>query len=555
MFKQRFRFLDQNFRLSITAFYFYIPTSILSVPILFWEKSPPASLLELIVVGILITGLTFGVYWILIVACNQMIRVNHFVIGATILIVTGVTRGVSVFAIFDFLGYSNPTSLLERTINSTFNVFVWLGVGSIVIESNRRFTRRYRALMTQILVLKLRKGPESENGYAYIAQAIQQLQGQVTRALEKMRTSDGDSKPEEVISKTLRKEIEEELRPLSQRLLIKSIYDPPTLRFKLVFLSAITELEFKSRLIASIYAGSFVLNTVFLINPLLALFNGFLNFFIFLVVAKMRDLLLLHFHSKKALINVLFLLAIGFVVGMACTFILDSLGLDHSYLTAILIAPILTVIILVSSFLKLAFSDRQKMLGILSKKSKMLDGDFVNRINRGNAASYIHNSLQSELTSMVYQLEAVAKSPDPIKSKLVMERLESFISRSRSEEFENFLETPELRLARVSQSWEGLVDLRMKFDDGIFEDQGRATLVVQLIEESVANSVRSGMASEVVVTGQFSGDSVKIIVWDNGKAPISNRKWGFGSKWIESIALSHWALEESDIGRTLTVEL
>jgi anti-sigma regulatory factor (Ser/Thr protein kinase) len=79
--------------------------------------------------------------------------------------------------------------------------------------------------------------------------------------------------------------------------------------------------------------------------------------------------------------------------------------------------------------------------------------------------------------------------------------------------------------------------------------------MVQLIEESVANAVRSGRATKVDISAEFSLDSLKITVRDNGKVPIRNIKKGFGSNWIDSIAISHWALEETDSGRTLTVEI
>ena len=555
MSKSILEYLQENFRLSLTAFYFFIPTSILSVPAIFWAEELPVSIIELFAVGIVITGLTFGIYWTLVFISRQFAKINVLLIGFTVLILTGVIRGLIMFTIFHQLGYQNPTTLLERTINSTFNVFVWLGLGSIVIESNRKFTRRYQALMTQILILKLRKSSESEAGYSYIAQQILQMQKRIQGAVANLPNSASNSNPEQVLAKTLRKELEEELRPLSQRLLIKSIYDPPSLRLKSVLGTSIVELKFNYLLIASIYAGSFILNVVFLVDPFLAILNGLLHFFVFLSVNYLRNYLTLKFLRAKEIINTLFLCLVGLVVGLACTFIIDLMGLDHSYLAAVIIAPILSILIIATSFLQLASTDRKQMLEILASKSKSQESDFVSRANRGNAASYIHNSLQSELVSLVHQLDAVDRNPDATRSKLVMERVESFVSRSRSEDFKNFLETPQLRLKRVSESWEGIVYLQLNIEPEIFEDPARSSLVVQLIEEAIANAVRSGQANVIDVHVEFVGESIKLTVRDNGKSLIADAKKGFGSKWLDSVAVSDWTLEDTGSGCLLTVEI
>jgi hypothetical protein len=246
---------------------------------------------------------------------------------------------------------------------------------------------------------------------------------------------------------------------------------------------------------------------------------------------------------------------IGFAVNLGSTYILDLLGLSHSYSAAFLIAPTLPALLVAASFIELALSDRETLLEILTREIRAKDSEYLERVSRGNAASYIHNSLQSELTSLVIQLDSIAANPDPIQSKLIMEKVESFISRSRSEDFKNFLETPELRLLRVIDSWKGIAEIEISLDKLIFEDQVRAALMVQLIEESLANAVRSGRANKVAVGAEFSADSLRITVRDNGMAPMKNIRDGLGSKWIDSVSISFWTLEETENGRTLTVDM
>jgi anti-sigma regulatory factor (Ser/Thr protein kinase) len=76
-----------------------------------------------------------------------------------------------------------------------------------------------------------------------------------------------------------------------------------------------------------------------------------------------------------------------------------------------------------------------------------------------------------------------------------------------------------------------------------------------LIQESIANAIRSGHANKIEIKGAFVGEAIKITVTDNGRTPIETSKRGVGSEWIDSIAVSDWSLERSDQGSKLTVEL
>ena len=555
MFKSTFRYLYQNFHLSLIAFFFYIPASILSVPIVFWAEELPASIIKLLSVGVLVTVLTFGFYWFLISIARSFIQSNRLTSDLAVLLGTGIARGISIYYIFDLLGFPNPTSLSGRIFNSIFNVVIWLGLGSVVIENNRRFTQRYRALMTQILVLKLRENSDAQDGFHFIAQQILQMQMRIKGVLEKIQISPPDLRSEQILAATLRKEVEDELRPLSQRLWVRSIFDPPAMRIGFSAKTAVRELNIRFTFIAFIYLSIVTLNLFQLTGPRVAITYGALTYLFFFVLNQLRKGLSFRFNSSVAKINLFFVVFIGFAVNLGSTYILDLLKLSHSYSAAFLIAPTLPALIVAASFIELALSDRETLLEILTREIRAKDSEYLESVRRGNAASYIHNSLQSELTSLVIQLDSIAANPDPVRSRLIMEKVESFISRSRNEDFKNFLETPELRLFRVIDSWEGIAEIEISLDKQIFEDQVRAALMVQLIEESLANAVRSGRANKVAVSAEFSADSLRITVRDNGMAPMQNIRDGLGSKWIDSVSVSFWTLEETENGRTLTVDM
>jgi hypothetical protein len=555
VFKPLLPFLDTYFRVSIKAFYFYIPASILSVPLIFWSENLPASIVQLLALGALITLITFLVYSILIYVSRKITTINFGLLGLVTLLLTGVIRGLLLTYVFDLLGYEDPISLVERVLTSIFNVFVWLGFSSLVIENHRGFIRRYRAMLTQILILKLRNSSGLEPGYAYIESHILQMQTRLKNSIAEIRSTTDTSGAETALAEKFRKEIDEELKPLNQRLWVKSAYSPPSLRFKEVLTTACIELKFNFHLTVWIFSGILVFNTIVLIGPTESLSYGCLSYFSFYSFNKLRIWLVQKFSEKLVLLNAVFLTFIGFGVGFFSTVILDFLGFSHSYSAALLIAPILPVLIVTVSFIQLALSDRETLMEILSSQSRNLNEDYLERLNRGNAASYLHNSLQSELSSLAIQLDSISQNPDPLRSEVVSQKIDSFISRSRREDFRDFLETPDFRLKRIIESWEGIASIDLSLDPRVLEDPSRASLVVQLIQESVANAIRSGYANKIEIAGAFDREVIKITVSDNGRAPIGNSKRGVGSEWIDSIAVTEWKLERSDSGSVLTVEL
>lgn len=555
MFKSLFEYLDKYFRVSVKAFYFYIPASILAVPLIFWREHLPASLSTLLALGTLVTVLTFFGYALLVYASRKFAQNCSGPLGILTLLLTGVLRGLLLSYTFNFMGYEDPISLIERVLTSIFNVSVWLGFGSILIENHRRFTRRYRAMLTQILILKLRNSSDFQPGYSYIEEHIVEMQVRLKSSIEGIRSATDTSSVETALARKFRQEIDEELKPLNQRLWVKSAYSLPSLRFKEVFKTACTELKFNFHFTAWIFSGILVLNTIVLIGSAESLSYGLLSYISFYFLNELRMLLLKGFGNKLVILNSLFLIFIGFSVGLFSTGILDLLGFSHSYSASLFIAPILPVLIITVSFIQLALSDRNTLMGILSRQSKDLNEDYMERLNRGNAASYLHNSLQSELSSLAIQLDSISQNPDPLRSEVVSQKIDSFISRSRREDFRDFLETPDLRLKRIIESWEGIASIDLSLDPMVLEDPSRASLVVQLIQESVANAIRSGHANKIEITGAFIKETIKITVSDNGRALIGNSKRGVGSEWIDSIAVTEWTLERSDSGSVLTVEL
>jgi hypothetical protein len=480
---------------------------------------------------------------------------NGTLINLSALSSTGIFRGLIFYYLVDLLGMQNPSPLLGRVLNSTYTVVFWVGLVSILIESNRRFKRRYRALLTQILILKLRNSESPEPGYALIAQQIARMQLKIKSTIQDRESGQAYAIQAASLASTLRDEIVTVIKPLSQRLWVKSVFAPPSAKLSNVISTAITELQYPFRLTAILYGCANVINTTQSLGFFAGIVYGGSTFVVFLFLEKARVLGIYRFSSKSGYINTFFVASIGLLVGLSTNGVFRFLNLDYSFAVAVLSAPSLPILIISIAVIKLTLEDRKTLVDILSKKVSKIKKEEIDSVAHGDAAAYLHNSLQSELFALALHLDKLADNPDPQQNRFLMEKLDALVSQSKSEDFKNFLETPQVRLDRVVNSWDGIAKVHLNLEVAIWNDAMRSSLVVSLLQEAIANAVRSGHANQVEVRGIIEGDSIIVSISDNGAATLETERRGIGSQWIDRIAISDWKLEQTETGRVLRVEI
>lgn len=548
-------FLRSHLKLSLTSFFLFIPISIAAVPFAFSFRENSPSILVLTLFGCLITAVTGILYLGLINLSERRNRSTSLVENISILAIVGIVRGLTFFYSLELFGINNPAPLLGRLINSTYTVVFWMGLSSLLIEMNLRFKRKYRALLAQILVLKLRDGESPDPGYAHLALDIARMQLNIKATIQDRKPDVLDSKHAEDLAQALREEIDQSLRPLSQRLWVKSLYTPPVARIGSVIATAITGLNYPFFLSAGLYAFANIVNTTQSLGLKAGGLFAFSTFVVFSLFELLRRYLVARFQTQKAKINIGFTGLIGLLVGGLVNLCFSFLNLHYSFAVAVFTSPSLPALLIAVSSIKLTLQDRETMMHSLIEKVSSYKDIEYDQISHGNAASYLHNSLQSELTALALQLDSLAQNPDPERNKAVMEKLDALVSQSKSEDFRNFLETPQIRLNRIVNSWDGIADVKLDLDFAIWSDSMRSSLVVSLLQEAIANSVRSGRANHVEVRGELNGDSIVVTVADNGAATLLSERRGIGSQWIDRIAISDWKLEQTDSGRVLRVEI
>ena len=555
MLKPVTEFLNKNLRLSKAGYYLFSIPSVIAVPLaVTWSKTSYPFLTSL-VIGTLLTAVTFVIYFGLLMVRNSVISKfeedYRFAIAA--IIFTGAVRGFLFYGIMELLDFEQPSSLMQRVLNSTFTTIIWLGLACVVVEVNRRYRRKFRAILSQLLVVNLRNSGSAQAGFAVIAHDLALLQTQLQDSYSSAKGASDDSDSMKTAAEEIRTQIEVALKPLSKRLWLESMYEYPQLKYSRLIGDAIWNLNYPFIPTILLLTVSTFINLAPASGTTYSIGSGFSLLISFCLLEFLRRQIVASFSSLKSKINMLFVSTVGIVTGFSSASALNLFDKDGSYFLALVLAPYISAIVIVGSAITLALSDRREILNNMSKSARRLTENTSHSLQSSQAASYIHNSLQSELTALAQQFEMVAKNPNKRESENVLEKLDALIRRSMGEDFSNFLESPETRLDRVLASWDEIVTLKVDIDRLLFTDASRGMLFVQLIEECLANSVRKGNATEITINATFNDSHLEVQIKDNGVFNAGNGG-GIGTAWIERFAASG-SITAEEGGTLLKAEL
>lgn len=548
------RFLQQNLRLSKSGFYPYSIVSFLAVPLAIAWAAHGENWITTTLIAIFLTAATFVIYLGFLSLQKALRWSGNIASSVSIIIATGAIRGWLLHLTLGYFDYTQLASALQRVLNSAFTTLIWLGLANLIVEGNRRYRRRFRAILSQLLVVNLRNSGSAQAGFAVIAHDLALLQTRLGESYSAVKDSSEDATSMNTAANEIRTQIESALKPLSKRLWLNSMYEFPKLKLSRLLSDAISNLNYPFTLVLLVFTLSAFVNLSPASGFTYSTITAISGFFVFIVIEFGRRLVISRSPNLKEAINLVFVLTAGVITGGFSALTLHLFNGTGSFFLSLLLAPYLSALLLVGSTIKLALSDRREILDNLSKGAQRLTMSSSDSLQSSQAASYLHNSLQSELTALAHEFELVAENPNKEKSAAVLEKLNSLIRRSMGEDFANFLESPEIRLDRVLASWNGIVALETSIDPALFSDPARGNLFVQLVEESLANSVRKGHATEVKINATFIGSRLEIEINDNGYFDKSSKP-GLGSAWLERYAVGESKFDATESGTRLTVEL
>ena len=511
--------------------------------------------LNVFMLGIIVTLLTaatiFPLQWLIgKTSFNNKVKTG---LRLNLIVAAGGLRGYVLFALSEPFGFDSVTSQNLRVFNSTVTTVIWLVFMSIAIQAQAEYRQHLEGLLRQAMMKKFA---------AISSEALSREIGDIEQELKALGNSQSGISTDSALllraAQEVRKLISTSIRPISHRLWLDSQSAIPRIKLKALFVDSIRGLDYSINFVLAIY---FLLSTVNL-NSTVGIVDAITRAAagsLMILCAHLIFKFALNVHKQQSLVlSILFLSVIG-VSGAFLTVLSDGSWtfstFDPIYL---LVVPYAPAIVILQSMARMVVSDRNQILTSLGESMRTgiepSAGDQM-QYQTSQIASYLHNSLQTELTSIALQLEAAAASDDFENSRRTMERLGALISRSISEDFATFYRTPTERIDHVVEAWRGILKISLSIPDECLQDNSRNILIVQYIEEFASNAVRYGDATEMSVAMiLLESGAVQMKISNNGSAANMNSV-GIGKQWLSMNSLKAPIIKSTANSFELVVEL
>ena len=541
--------ISNHIRLTYLGFILFVPISILGFPVTVLVANPGTPIFKLLFVGLTLTIISFLIYLPFIILQRTFAIQSHIlrtIISLSAPLAVGFLRGVLFYKAVEYTNLTSSGGLWNRAFASTTTTFICLTSANIVINYANKFRSEYRNALREYI--------DSQSPQLFetsISQQskrdVEELQRNILTTLSNYFNSNQDVRVTK-LAEELKADINTQLRPISRRIWIRSIDQYPSFKFKLLIQDSIQELAFSKTAFMTIITFLAVVNNLFIRDPMETLVRTVSFVFLTLIVLKLETFLI----RSSVLI---FLLSLGLVPMLLGEAIANFLGYAGSWVATFMVTPVAPALVIVLSLLRLAARDQATIVAILEKKTqfqRVQENKYLH--SDKHLASYLHNSYQSELLSLIGNLEDSIQSKDEQASFKNIEKLADVVRRPILESFEEASESPLDRLETVIASWSGLVEISLDIPKMLLNDQKRNSILVQTIEEFVSNSFRHGQATHVSVQGNHGDKGLKLILTSNGGS-ANKRTSGFGTNWFEQIARSDWELKISKSGTVLEIEI
>ena len=553
-----------NNRISITwqSYLLFSVISILAVPLALVDQLSPINILYFLGIGLGVTTAT-GLLLIPCIAFNKAYfsnssRQKQEIVSVLIIGMAGVIRGIMLHFSIVWFGFTEPINIWSRIATSTTTTLLWFTAITIFVTSRKSFKSNYEAILRKTII-------ETSEKIKLVDLDLlsTKLDSELLEIEEVISAAFGDDLPSKskdsftFAAAHIKNLIEEKIRPLSHRLWIESAAVAPKINLGTSVLASIRFLNIPP-LPTSIFLA---LITILNVGSTVGLAPGA---FATLVILLEVFTLLTFFERKvksstngKLILNCFLLLVPGLLLSF--TFYISNkylFGRDFGSLNLIYVIIFLMVAVLVTSF-QLVNRDREQLIFMIESEltASGWQMGLKEKYLTQNAAAYLHNLLQSELLAITKQMELSSGDLDSADSLKELETLLDRVNRPIKEDFKKFLNNPIDRLSRLQSAWKGIAEIEMAVPDLALEDLSRNILLVQIVEEAIANAVRHANATQIRISAEMLEDSrVRFSILNNG---ISGKEesLGLGSAWLDHYAPNSWSRKKLENGSELIFTL
>lgn len=511
-------------------------------------NSPDRSIAVPLAVAALVSGVAVLTLLLLrtLIAGDRDVDVIVFILIA---LGVGTARGVFMMIVGAQWGLITQASGLAQILNSGVSAIVWLLLAGLVFAGRERYQRSYRSLLIQgatnvqaasLIDTDWDHNPVIVEMRTNVSPHITQAQLSPTPAAL-MRTADA-----------IRTEIEMNLRPLSHRLWFGSFDEYPHVRLPVLVKDSIATFHMPVRVIGAAWliGGSIggpmlfgvtrgILSTLVSAAVLVALL------LIFATLARRRP---------NVALGVVYLLVAGTVPLVSADVALRFLGFDSDFTWdngLVLLLPLALISMMIMGLtISMANADRSVVL-LVAKGYAASSADGL--VNALEASTYLHNTVQAELTGVAMRLRAAAASDDPQLSRAAVDYAQEVMTRSLTQGFVDQRADPRQHIDRVAKAWQGICDVEISVAPEIADDP-RGGVAIQAVEELIANAVRHSEATHITAALTHGPEGIAVTCrinrqWQAGKQA------GLGTRWLTTLAPRGIEMTQTDDGTSLRLTI
>jgi hypothetical protein len=554
--------VNNRIQISWESYFLFSFISILAVPLALVEQLSPIRFLVFCGIGLGVTSVIGLLVLPFVAFINPWLRKQsqraQEVISVSIIGVSGALRGVLVYLSIEWLDYIQPSTIWARIGTSTATTLLWFTPIAIVVTSKKTFRADYEKLLRNAILTISRKISvnESDSLPAKLETDLLEIEEILGKALGNLEPSTSPESLTFAVS-WIKALVEEKIRPLSHRLWIESISKPPKIHFSTSIFESVRFLNVPPAPVALFLSLISFINVSASIGWVRGIFGAFV------ILVEVYSLLYLYrrktsqFTARHVLINGFLLLIPGLLLSL--TFYLSNkflFGYSFGLLNLMYVLLFLMVAIPVSTF-QLTNRDRAQLLTAIEENlltTGWLD-EFHQKYLTQNAAAYLHNLLQSELLAISRHMELFTDPDESVNSSQEIKDLLIRLNRPIKDDFQKYLYDPITRLNKLQAAWKGIADIDISIPTNALQNQYRNLLLVQFVEESIANAVRHANADKITVRAQLlPSQEVRFSIVNNGISEGQDSV-GMGTAWLDHHAPNSWSRRQTEKGIEVIITL
>lgn len=565
MIKSLFKRVTGEKTLSQTAFLAFVPVGILGVAIIIpVEKVTASQRFDWFLVGVIAQAVLAIAIFVFNKTYFRFIKGTKFSIAYILfaLFTSGALRGIAIGQAAPIFDLADSIAPVVRAINSGITVVIWMGIIGLMLEAQSSYVREYQDLYQRFLMLKSGRLPDgralNSGRLSEIAEQVAQMTSPVRTKLAKL--SEGsftDAQVREAVA-DLQQVVKEQIRPLSHRLWFDRTSHLLKFRISNLLLDAFKTDEtpiifFTALTTFSIFVGTTVSMGIN-IGAVISIIFGITIYMLF----TLEKLLLKIEMIKSRFIHPIFLILVA-TVPLLLTHVYFNLSeiAYWSLYSNVGVAGSVFLTAIFTTMLSQSLIDRAKIIDILT--TQITSGyveEHLQAIARmtedSEIASYLHSSLQSELTAVALKLDQAAKSGNRDEVKSIIQYAQIVIERDLTVNFHAGEHSPLERINALLDAWRGIADIKIDLQKIELCETQVLTDISQVIEEAVSDAVRFGNANLISISGDASPDHYYFKVTDNGKSKPQGGS-GLGTILLDEIAPNLWRREFALEGTNLEV--